>query len=58
MKKLPCILLALSIFSLNALPVNATKKKVKTNKVKKQLVAPPGQWCFELPWMGLHCYKL
>ena len=48
-KQLLCVLLTLSTFSLHALPANAAKR---------QQVAPPGQWCFELPWMGLQCYDL
>ena len=57
-KKISSILLATSLFVLNAAPAQAAKKNVKlTNaKAQKQLVATAGQWCFELPWMGLFCY--
>ena len=56
-KQLSCVLLATSIFALNALPVQAAKK-TKISRSNKQLVAFSGQWCFELPWMGLFCYDL
>lgn len=56
-KQLSCALLATSIFALNALPVQAAKK-TKITRSNKQLVALSGQWCFELPWMGLFCYEL
>ena len=57
-KQLSCILLSLTVFSINALPVQAANKKAKSSKEKKQLVLAPGQWCFELAWMGLFCYEL
>ncbi len=58
-KQLSCVLLAVSIFALNALPSQAAIKKVQTNKLNLQTVAAtPGQWCFELAWMGLFCYQL
>ena len=58
-KQLPCLLLALALFSINALPVQAAKKSEKSgSKVKKQLVVTPGEWCFELPRMGFFCYQL
>ena len=57
-KSLSSVLLATSLFALNVAPAQAAKKNTKlTNaKAQKQLVATPGQWCFELPWMGLFCY--
>ena len=59
-KQLSSILLATSLFALNVAPAQAAKKNTKlTNaKAQKQLVATPGDWCFELPWMGLFCYSL
>lgn len=57
-KSLSYVLLALTVFSLNALPAHAAKKKQESKKIKKQLVLAPGQWCFELPHMGLFCYEL
>lgn len=56
-KQLSCLFLAISIFTLNALPVQAAKKE-KLAKNNEQLVIARGQWCFELPHMGLFCYKL
>lgn len=57
-KHIPCILLALTIFSVNISPVQAAKKKTKVSrKAKKQLVVTPGEWCFELPQMGFFCYQ-
>jgi hypothetical protein len=57
-KQTSCILLALTIFSLNALPASASKKTTKTNKDKKHEVVTSDEWCFELPQMGLFCYDL
>jgi hypothetical protein len=56
--QLSYILIALSIFSLNALPAQASKKTTKDSKAKKQLVLTSNEWCFELPQMGLFCYDL
>jgi hypothetical protein len=57
-KQISSILLATSLFTLNAVPAQAAQKNANLNQVnaQKQLVATPGQWCFELPWMGLCCY--
>jgi len=58
-KQLPCLLLALTLFSVNVAPAQAAKKKVKSNtRAKKQLVVTPGEWCFQLPRMGFFCYQL
>ncbi len=59
-KQLSSILLATSLLTLNAVPTQAAQNNVNLNQVKaqKQLVATPGAWCFELPWMGLFCYDL
>ena len=46
-KPLSTVLLAVSIFTLNALPSAASTTNFE---------APPGQWCFELPGMGILCY--
>lgn len=56
--RLSYILLALTIFSLNALPVQASSKTTKDSQAKKQSVLTSNQWCFELPQMGLFCYEL
>lgn len=56
--QLSYLLFALTIFSLNILPVQAAKKTTKDSKAKKQLVLTSEQWCFELPQMGLFCYEL
>ena len=56
-KQIACIILASTLFAIDSLPVQAAKKKEKSNsKAKKQLVVAPGEWCFELPQMGLFCY--
>lgn len=55
-KSLSCIFLAFTIFAINALPVQAARKKLESRKTRSQLVLSPGQWCFELPLMGLFCY--
>jgi hypothetical protein len=57
-KQTSFILLALTVFSLNALPAQAAKKSTKVNKEKKQEVVTSNEWCFELPQMGLFCYDL
>jgi len=58
-KQLSCLLLALTLFSINVSPAQAAKKKTKFNRrAKKQLVITPGKWCFELPKMGFFCYPL
>jgi hypothetical protein len=57
-KQTSYILLALTIFSLNALPAQASKKTTKVNKDKKHQVVTSDEWCFELPQMGLFCYDL
>lgn len=57
-KQTSYILLALTVFSLNALPANAAKKTTKTNKDKKHEVVTANEWCFELPQMGLFCFDL
>ena len=46
-KTLFSVLLTVSILNLNVLPSQASTTK---------FVPPPGQWCFELPWMGILCY--
>ena len=46
-KSLFTVLLTASIFTLNALPSQASNTK---------FVPPPGQWCFYLPGMGRLCY--
>lgn len=56
--QLSCVLLALSIFSLNALPAQATNKGLGTKKINNYLIINSGQWCFEFPWTGLFCYDL
>ena len=57
-KQLFCLTLALTLFTIDSLPVEAAKKKGKSNKrAKKQLVVSPGEWCFELPQMGFFCYQ-
>ncbi len=55
-KPVSCVLLAISIFFLNALPVQAAKNNWETNKYNKQLVVVPGQWCFKLGRLGIFCY--
>jgi len=58
-KQFTCLLLALTLLSANISPVQAAKKKNKSNhSAKKQLVVRPGEWCFELPRMGFFCYQL
>lgn len=57
-KQTSYILLALTVFSLNALPAYAAKKTTKANKDKKHVVVDSNEWCFELPQMGLFCYDL
>ena len=58
-KQISSILLATSLFAINTVPVQAAKDVELTNtKAQKQLEATPGDWCFELPWMGLFCYEL
>jgi hypothetical protein len=57
-KQASYILLALTIFSLNALPAQASKKTTKENKNKKHVIVTSDEWCFELPQMGLFCYDL
>ena len=58
-KQISSVLLATSLFMINAAPAQAEKNvKLTDAKAQKQLVATPGDWCFELPWMGLFCYKL
>ena len=46
-KPLFTVLLTASIFTLNTLPSGASTTK---------FTPPPGQWCFELPGMGILCY--
>ncbi|PSB12383.1 hypothetical protein C7B62_01865 [Pleurocapsa sp. CCALA 161] len=56
--QLSYILLALTIFSLNTLPAQASQKTNNDSQAKKQSVVTSNQWCFELPQMGLFCYEL
>ena len=59
-QQISSLLIATSLFALNVAPAQAAKEDVKLTdaKAQKQLVAAPGDWCFELPWMGLFCYEL
>jgi len=57
-KSLPCMFLALTIFSLNALPAQAIQQEKQSIKDQKELAQQPGQFCFELPLMGIFCYDL
>lgn len=56
--QLSYILLALTIFSLNTLPAQASSKTTQDSQAKKHSVSTSNQWCFELPQMGLFCYEL
>ncbi len=59
-KQLSFALLTVSIFSLNILPAKA----VDTNNIEitdvqaESKVISDGQWCVELPFMGLFCWDL
>ncbi|MBE9045032.1 hypothetical protein IQ255_11550 [Pleurocapsales cyanobacterium LEGE 10410] len=50
-KQLSFLLLAINIFSFNVLPAQAMSNK-------NDSAMSPGQWCFEMPWMGLFCFYL
>ena len=54
--QLSFLLIALSIFSLNSLPVHAASKTKVTTRAKASLAVTPGSWCFELAWMGSFCF--
>ena len=56
-KQLSSFLLAFTIFSLNAMPAKASTSNLNNDATNKTLMVS-GQWCFELPWMGLLCYDL
>lgn len=56
-KQISSVLLALSLFSLNSMPARASVNSLNKNAIDKSLMAS-GQWCFELPWMGIFCYDL
>ena len=59
-QRISSLLIATSLLVINATSAQAGEKDVKLTdaQAQKQLVAAPGDWCFELPWMGLFCYEL
>jgi hypothetical protein len=57
-KQISSVLLATSLFVLNAAPAQAAEKNVNHSPATQQLTATSSEWCFELPWMGLFCYDL
>ena len=57
-KQLSCTLIVTSIFTLNALPVQASNKRINFSGIKNQLALTSGQWCFKLDLIGLFCYEL
>lgn len=57
-KQLSSAILTISIFTANALPAQAFNTSILDVKETNTSVITPGQWCFELPWMGLLCYDL
>jgi hypothetical protein len=56
-KQLSASLLAISIFGLNVLPATAATNKDNQTKSSSTAIAN-GQWCVEIPWMGLFCWDL
>ncbi|HEY9769562.1 MAG TPA: hypothetical protein V6C71_13875 [Coleofasciculaceae cyanobacterium] len=57
-KQLSSVLLAVSIFTLNAIPAQANNKETLSSTKNSESNINSGEWCFELPWMGLFCYEL
>ena len=58
-KQLSLTLLTLSIFSLNIVPTKAATENPKNSATSTEsAVLNNGQWCVELPWMGLFCWDL
>lgn len=63
-KQLSLALLTLNIFGLNALPARATEIQVSQTSInntesiesKEYAFFTDGEWCVELPWMGLICW--
>ena len=57
-KQLSFLLLAINIFGFNILPAQAFNNKLVSNQTNSESIITPGQWCFEMPWMGLFCFDL
>ncbi|MGF1589041.1 MAG: hypothetical protein ACFCU7_07330 [Pleurocapsa sp.] len=57
-KQLSSVFLAVSLFTINALPAQANNGVLLSNGKASQSGITSGQWCFELPWMGIFCYDL
>ncbi len=57
-KQLSSVLLAVSIFSLNAIPAQANNNETLSSTQNSESNINSGEWCFELPWMGFFCYEL
>jgi hypothetical protein len=55
-KQLSSTLLAISIFGLNILP--ATAATTQDSQLKSSSAIANGQWCVEIPWMGVFCWDL
>ena len=64
-QKLSVTVLALSIFNCNILPVQADTSSLESidnlesiDVQSEATVMGDGQWCVEIPWMGLWCWYL
>ena len=58
-KHLSLALLTLSIFSINLLPARATSEKLEnSSETSESVVYGGGQWCVQVPWMGIFCWDL
>lgn len=59
-KQLSFVLLTISVFSLNTLPARtAITENLESAQSQNEFpVIGYGQWCVQLPWMGLFCWDL
>ena len=58
-KQLSLALLTLSIFSFNFLPAQAATDNLENNSENsKSAIFGSGQWCVQVPWMGIFCWDL
>lgn len=54
-QQLSLVLLTLSIFSINLLPAQAATKNRENSK---SVIFGDGQWCVQVPSMGIFCWDL
>ncbi|MCC0175383.1 hypothetical protein I4641_00110 [Waterburya agarophytonicola K14] len=58
-KHLSLALLTLNILTLNILPGQAATNSVESDaasEISESTVVTDGNWCVQLPWMGIFCY--